>query len=87
MFPIKIGVKGQAHWTLEWSGKTFWALEHYPFHLESPYHTFRLPMGGRCSLSKLGSKVKRTGHWSGVEKLFLGPRTLSFLPRVTIPHI
>jgi hypothetical protein len=28
----------------------FRALDHYPYHLESPYHSYRLPIGGRSSL-------------------------------------
>jgi hypothetical protein len=42
----------------------FQALDHYPYYLESPYHTYRLPIGGRSSLLILRSKVRRTGHQS-----------------------
>ena len=57
-------VSGQAHWTSK-QKYGFLGLECYAFHLETPYHTYGLPMEGRCSLLNLGVKrsmVKCTGH-------------------------
>jgi hypothetical protein len=71
----------------------FRALDHYPYHLESPYDTYRLPIGGRSSLLILRSKGQRSkGQRSGaldikVEIRFPGSRHLSLPPRVTISHI
>jgi hypothetical protein len=45
--------KRTGHWIKK---NIFWALEHYPLLLQSPYHTYGLPMRGRCSLLSLGSK-------------------------------
>ena len=56
-------VKGQVHWTLK-KEYCFRALECYAFHLETPYHTYRLPIEGRWSILNLGSMVKSTGHQS-----------------------
>jgi hypothetical protein len=47
MFSIEFDVKrakGQVHWTSS-QKNGFWALERYPFHLESPYYTCGLPIG------------------------------------------
>jgi hypothetical protein len=65
----------------------FLALERYLSDLESPYHTYGLPMGGRCFLSNLGSKsnVKRAGHQSVI--WFPEFRILPFPRRFIIPHI
>jgi hypothetical protein len=38
----------------------FRALDHYPYHLESPYHTYGLYIGGRSSLLILRSKGQRS---------------------------
>jgi hypothetical protein len=38
----------------------FLAVERYCSHLESLYHTYGLPMGGRCSLLNFGSKGQRS---------------------------
>ena len=45
--------------------------EHYPFYLESLYHTYIL-MRQRCCLSNFRSKVKCTGHQSSnmISRLF-----------------
>jgi hypothetical protein len=48
---FSIEFKGQVRWTYG-----FRASECYPFHLETQYHTYGLPIGGRCFLSNLGSK-------------------------------
>jgi hypothetical protein len=66
----------------------FRALDHYPYHLESPYHSYRLPIGGRSSLLILRSKGQRSGALDIKEGiLFPGSRHLSLPPRVTISHI
>jgi hypothetical protein len=66
----------------------FRALDHYPYHLESPYHTYGLPIGGRYSLLILRSKGQRSsGLDIKVEIRFLGSRQISLPPRVTISHI
>jgi hypothetical protein len=39
IFPINFEVKGQAHWISK-QKYGFRALDHYPYHLESPYHTY-----------------------------------------------
>jgi hypothetical protein len=59
----------------------FRALDHYLYHLESPYHTYRLPMGGRCSLLILRSKGQRSSALDiKVEIWFPGSRPLSLHP-------
>jgi hypothetical protein len=56
--------------------------------VESPYHTYELPMGGRCSLLNLESKGQRSSTLDiEVEILFPGSRMLPFPRRVTISHI
>jgi hypothetical protein len=66
----------------------FQALDHYPYHLETPYHTYRLPIGGRSSLLILRSKGQSSGALDiKVEIRFPGSRHLSLPPRVTISHI
>jgi hypothetical protein len=66
----------------------FRALDHYPYHLESPYHTYRLPIGGRSSLLILRSKGERSSALDiKVEIRFPRSRHLSLPPRVTISHI
>jgi hypothetical protein len=66
----------------------FRALEHYPYHLDSPYLTYGLPMGGRCSLLILRSKGRRSSALEiKVEIRFPGSRPLSLPPRVTTSHI
>ena len=54
MFLIEFKVKGQTHQTTK-QQYGFRVLKHYPFHVESPYHAYRLPLKRRCSLSILGS--------------------------------
>ena len=59
-----------------------------PFHLESPYHAYGLPVGHRCFLLNLGSKGQRSSALDiKVVIWFPGSRALSFLPRVTISYI
>ena len=59
-----------------------------PFHLESPYHAYGLPMGQRCFLLNLGSKGQRSSTLDiKVAILCLGSRALSILPRVTVSYI
>ena len=66
----------------------FRALDHYPYYLESPYHTYGLPIGGRCTLLILRSKGQRSSELDiKVEIRFPGFRPLSLPPRVTISHI
>jgi hypothetical protein len=66
----------------------FRALEHYPYHLESPYHTYGLPIGGGCFLLILRSKGQRSSALDiKVEIRFPGSKQLSLPPRVTISHI
>jgi hypothetical protein len=80
-------VKGQEHWTskLKYGLRT---LDRYPYHLESPYHTYRLSIGGRCCLLVLGSKGERsTAVDIKVEIRVLDSRMLLFSPRVTRSHI
>ena len=66
----------------------FRALDSYPYHLESPYHTYGLPIGGRCSLLILRSKGQRSSALDiKVEIRFPGSRPLSLPPRILISHI
>jgi hypothetical protein len=66
----------------------FRALDHYPYHLESPYRTYGLPIGGRCTLLILRSKGQRSSTLDiKVEIWFPGSKQLSLPPRVTISHI
>jgi hypothetical protein len=66
----------------------FRALECYPYHRESPYHRYRLPMGGRCSLLILKSKGQMSSTLDiKVEIRFSSSRLLLLLPTVTISHI
>jgi hypothetical protein len=54
---------------------SFRALECYPYHLESPYHAYGLPMGGKCSLFFFRSKGQRSSALDiKVEIWFLGSR-------------
>ena len=66
MLFIEFQVKGQVHWTSK-QQYDFQALQHYPFYLESPYHTHELNHGSKMfSIEFLvkRSKVKLTGHQS-----------------------
>jgi hypothetical protein len=66
----------------------FRALDTYPYHLESPYHTYRLPIGGKSSLLILRSKGQRSSALDiKVEIRFPSSRQLSLPPRITISHI
>jgi hypothetical protein len=67
----------------------FRALERYPYHIESPYHTYRLSMEGRCTILILSTILilRSSALDIKVEIWFLGFRPLSLPPRVTISHI
>ena len=79
--------KGQAHWTSK-SECSLQALDCYTYHLESPYHTYRLPMGWRCALLILRSKDQRSSILDiEVEIWFPGSRVLCCPLRDTVSHI
>ena len=66
MLFIEFQVKGQVHWTSK-QQYDFQALQHYPFYLESPYHTHELNHGSKMFSIEFWvkrSKVKLTGHQS-----------------------
>jgi hypothetical protein len=66
----------------------FRALDSYPYHVESPYHTYGLLIGGSCSLLILRSKGQRSSALDiKVEIQFPCSRPLSLPPRVTISLI
>jgi hypothetical protein len=55
MFPIDFGVKRSSAMDIK-AEIGFRALECYGFHLDTPYHTYGLPMEGRSSLLNVESK-------------------------------
>jgi hypothetical protein len=55
-------VKGQVLWISKLK-YALQALVCYPFHLKTLYHTYGLPMEGRCFLSNLGSNCQRSANF------------------------
>jgi hypothetical protein len=89
MFAIDFEVKwSKVKCTGHRSRNSFWALDRYPYHLKSPYHTYKLTEGGQCSLLILGSKSQRSSALDiEVEILFLDSGVLCFPLANTVSHM
>jgi hypothetical protein len=61
---------------------------HYHYHLESPYHTYKLPMGGKYSLLKLGWKGQSSSALDIEVAIWFPVSTVLCFPLThTISHI